>query len=231
VGSSWSHGGEQSRGLSELRLRRTSCFCCSERKGHISPSQGKARNRRPSLARRSVCVAVLPSPHGLGRQGASLGPRHGGRPEQRRERRAGPQAGRPDELEGGGGRGREGSAAASAVVVIRAIEAGAVRAGGAGVLGGGVRRRPVQVRGLPPAAQGVRGALQDARRRRRRSAAALLPTVQPVRALIGPCIILGFLLFFSFLFLVNYLQALELLCRGAFVAACHFFKSFWKHPL
>ena len=155
--------------------------------------------------------------HGLGRQDAScLGPRHGGRAQQQRRRRrrqwrwrrAGPEAGRADELEGGGHgrRGRRcrahaavsepsasaGTGTGTGAVVVRAGEAaaaGARAAGGAGVLRAGLRRRPVPLPRLPPPPQGLRGALQDARRHRRRPAAALLPAVQQVRmsALVPSC--------------------------------------------
>jgi hypothetical protein len=48
------------------------------------------------------------------------------------------------------------------------------------VRGGWLQGRPQQVPRLPPPPQGLRGALQDARRRRRRPRDALLPAVQQV---------------------------------------------------
>jgi hypothetical protein len=93
----------------------------------------------------------------------------------------GPEAGRDGRVrarrgpQGEGGRGGGGEAAAPRRAR-RAAAAAAVPV----VRGGRVQGGPGQVPRLPPAAQGVRGALQDPRRRRRRPRDALLPAVQQV---------------------------------------------------
>uniref|UniRef100_A0A453GCK4 Uncharacterized protein n=1 Tax=Aegilops tauschii subsp. strangulata TaxID=200361 RepID=A0A453GCK4_AEGTS len=71
-------------------------------------------------------------------------------------------------------------AAAAAAAAVVSVQQQQRAADGAAVLRGGVHGRPVPVPRVPPPAQGLRGALQDARRRRRRPAAALLPAVQQV---------------------------------------------------
>ena len=154
------------------------CLCYAQ--------QGSREQASSNAHARAIATGC---PHGLGRQDAPcLGPGHGGRAHRRR-RRAGPEAGRADELEGGGGHGRAhaavGEPSAAAAAVVRAVEAAAPgprAAGGAGVLRAGLRRRPLPVPRLPPPPQGLRGALQGALRHRRRPAAALLPAVQQVCA-------------------------------------------------
>jgi hypothetical protein len=97
-----------------------------------------------------------------------------------------PQARRARRVRGGGRHGHEGAGGCNRSSVRQPDEAPALgarrrRRGAVPVVRGGrLQGRPEQVPRLPPPPQGLRGALQDARRRRRRPRDALLPAVQQV---------------------------------------------------